>query len=114
MFFKAPFLIPTGFLRSFGYPGPRRLVALYLTPMGDESCFDDGQSSDCGLSDNWLYLSFLRRKDVWAWRDEQELHFGNSEEEAVHWLVIDGDTSEVFAAPKNEALQAVIDQVLPE
>jgi hypothetical protein len=28
------------------------------------------ESSACGLSDNRLYLSFLRRKDVWAWRDE--------------------------------------------
>jgi len=113
MFIKAPFLIPSGFLRSFSYPGPRRFVALFWTPMGDEACFDDGQSSACGLSDNHLYLSFLRRKDVWAWRDENELNFGNSDEEAVHWLVVDADTGEVYAAPKTEALRAVTDQDLP-
>lgn len=50
MFIKAPFPIPSGFLRSFGYPGPRRFVALFWTPMGDEACFDDGQSSACGLT----------------------------------------------------------------
>lgn len=73
MFIKAPFPIPNGFLRLFGYPGPRRFVALFWTSMGDEACFDDGQSSACGLSANWLYLSFLRRKNVRAWRDENEL-----------------------------------------
>jgi hypothetical protein len=114
VFTKAPFLIPDGFLRSFGYPGPRRFVALFWTSLGDEACFDDGQSLACGLSDNHLYLSFLRRKDVWAWRDENELSFGNSDEEATHWLIVDADTGEVYAAPRAEARQAVIDQTVPE
>jgi len=113
MFIKAPFLIPTGFLRSFGYPCPRRLVALYWTPLGDEACFDDGQHSACGLADNWLYLSFLRRQDVWAWRDENDLNFGTSDEDAEHWLVVDAHTGEVYAAPRDEARRAVIDQDLP-
>jgi hypothetical protein len=51
---------------------------------------------------------------VWAWRDENELSFGNSDEEAVHWLVVDADTGEVYAAPRAEARQAVIDQTIPE
>jgi hypothetical protein len=114
MFIKAPFLIPDGFLRSFGYPGDRKLIALFWTSLGDEACFDDGQTSACGLCDNWLYLSFLRRKDVWAWRDEHELQFGNSDEEATHWLVVDANTGEVYAAPKAEARRAVFDQNLPE
>jgi len=50
---------------------------------------------------------------VWAWRDENELNFGNSDEEATHWLIVDKDTGEVYAAPKAEARQAVIDQKLP-
>ncbi len=113
MFIKAPFLTPAGFLRSFGYPGARRFVALFWTPMGDEACFDDGQSSACGLSDNWLYLSLLRRKDVWAWRDENELNFGNSDEEAGHWLVVDADTGEVYAAGVESARRIVSTQTLP-
>jgi hypothetical protein len=114
VFIKAPFLIPYDFLREFCYPGPRRFIAFYWTPLGDDACFDDGQSSACGLSDNLLLLTFLRRKDVWAWRAEHELNFGNSDEEATHWLVVDKDTNEVYAAPKAEARQAVIDQIIPE
>jgi hypothetical protein len=114
MFIKAPFLIPHDFLREFSYPGHRRFVALYWTPLGDEACFNDGQTSASGLSDNWIYLSFARRKDVWAWRDENELHFGDSDEEATHWLIVDKHTDEVYAAPKAEARQAVIDQTIPE
>jgi hypothetical protein len=41
-------------------------------------------------------------------------HFGNSDEEATHWLVVDGDTGEAYAAPKADALRAVIGQELPE
>jgi hypothetical protein len=113
MFIQAPFPIPSGFLRSFGCPTPRRFVALFWTPLGDESCWDDGQSSACGLSDNHLYLSFLRRKDVWAWRDEHDLNFGNSDEEAIHWLVVDADTGDVYAATVEVARLVVSSQTLP-
>ncbi len=61
-----------------------------------------------------LLLTLLRRKDVWAWRTEHELNFGNNDEEATHWLIVDKDTDEVDAAPKAEARQAVIDQIIPE
>ena len=74
MFLKAPFQLPADFLRTFGYPGERRYICLYWTPMGDEACYDDGERSACGMSDNHLYLSFLRRKDVWAWRRACALH----------------------------------------
>ena len=56
MFIKAPCPIPHDFLREFCYPGPRRFIAFYWTPFGDDACFDDGQSSACGLSDNDLFL----------------------------------------------------------
>lgn len=113
MFLKAPFALPADFLRNFRYPGSRRYVGLYWTPMGDEACWDDGQQSACGLSDNWVYLAFLRRRDVWAWRDENGLKFGNSEEDAQHWLVVDCETGEVYAAHWREARQAVIRQEIP-
>ena len=41
---KAPFRLPDGWLRSFGYPGARRFVALFWEPAGDEACYDDGVS----------------------------------------------------------------------
>lgn len=113
MFLKAPFALPSDFLRTFGYPGSRRFVALYWTSFGDEACFDDGQRSACGLGDNWAYLGFVRRKDVWAWREENGIHLGNSEEEAKHWLVVDAETGEVFTALWREARQAVIWQEIP-
>src|SRR5262245_30560436 len=57
MFLKAPFALPTTFLRHFGYPGKRRFVALYWTPSGDEACFDDGQALDT-YDDRRLVLEF--------------------------------------------------------
>ncbi|AWM39817.1 hypothetical protein GobsT_18160 [Gemmata obscuriglobus] len=113
MFLKAPFGLPADFLRTFGYPGQRRYIGLYWSPMGDEACWDDGQSSACGLADNHYYLAFIRRKEVLAWRDENGLHLGNSEEEAQHWLVVDAETCEVYAAHWREARQAVIRQEIP-
>lgn len=103
MLTKAPFRLAPGWLRYFGYPGPRRYVALFWTPVGDEACFDDGQSSACGLSDNWLYLDLVRRPDVAAWLDENGIHLGSSEQDAEHWLIVDRDTNEVFAADRMEA-----------
>jgi hypothetical protein len=107
MFLKSPFTLPTDFLAKFGYTNGRRFVGLYWEPCGDESCYDDGQGSACGMTDNWFFLDFIRRQKVAAWRSENDLHLGDSEEEARHWLVVDAETSEVYAAPWREARQAV-------
>ena len=114
MLLKAPFRLPTGWLRYYGYPGPRRYVALFWTSAGDEACFNDGQTSATGLSDNWLYLDLVRRPDVAAWLDENNIHLGNSEQEAEHWLIVDRDTNEVFAAARTDARMWVGFQTLPE
>lgn len=113
MFLNAPFTIPAAFLRGFEYPGTRRLVALYWTPLGDEACFDDGQQSATGLSDNFVYLDLIRRPDVATWLANNHLELGNSDIEANHWLVVDAVTCEVYAAHWREARQAVIRQVIP-
>jgi hypothetical protein len=110
MLLKAPFLLPSDFLARFGYRGGRRFVAIYWEPCGDESCYDDGQTSACGMTDNWLVLEFLRRPDVAGWVAANALHLGNSEEEARHWLVADGATGEVRAGHWREARQAVVRQ----
>lgn len=103
MTLKAPFTLPPGFLPAFGYRGARRFVALFWEPCGDEACYDDGQNHACGLCDNWLFLDFVRRPDVRAWLGENGLNLGNSEEAALHWLVVDSGTGDVFAAPCAEA-----------
>ncbi|HYH69257.1 MAG TPA: hypothetical protein VD866_31480 [Urbifossiella sp.] len=110
MLVKAPFTLPTDFLRYFGYDGGRRFVGLYWEPSGDESCYDDGVSSACGMTDNWLFLGFGRRPDVAAWLSGNGLHLGDSEAEAKHWLVVDGVSGEVHAGHWRDARRVLIRQ----
>jgi hypothetical protein len=109
---KSPFQLPPGFLQAFGYPGDRRFVALYWEPSGDEACYDDGQSYACGMSDNWLYLDFIHRPEVWCWLDERGFNLGNSDEAATRWLVADAQTGDLHAAPRRVALEIVRRQAL--
>jgi hypothetical protein len=108
MTIKAPFQLPAGFLQTFGYREGRRFVALYWEPSGD-----DGVSYACGMSDNWLYLGFIRRPEVRRWLEEQGLNLGNSDEPAEHWLVADATTGDLYAAPRREALEIVRQQKPP-
>src|SRR5688572_7882119 len=95
---KAPFQLPPGFLVTFGYSYGRRFVALYWEPCGDEAAFDDGVSSAIGMSDNWLFLGFIRQPDVRRWLDDNTINLGNSDESATHWLIADTLTNDLFAA----------------
>lgn len=110
---KAPFRLPQGWLMDFGYPGRRRFVALYWEPCGDEACYDDGISSACGMSDNWLFLDFMHQRHVHGWLEENRIHLGNSDESAKHWLVADARTGELYAAPRREASSVLLAQQLP-
>jgi hypothetical protein len=109
---KAPFRLPPDFLTAFGYHAGRRFVALFWEPSGDEACYDDGQSYACGCCDNGLYLDFLRRTDVRPWLDDNGIHLGSSDEPARHWLIVDGGTGEVYAAPCPEARSILLRQGL--
>ncbi len=100
---KAPFRLPDGWLRSFGYSGGRRFVALFWEPCGDEASYDDGMSSAIGMSDNWLFLGFIRQPQVRQWLDQNRLDLGSSDESAQHWLIADASTGELFAAPVEQA-----------
>jgi hypothetical protein len=114
MLIKAPFRLPPGFLAAFGYPCARRFVALYWEPCGDEASWDDGVSSACGMSDNWLYLDFIRQPHVQQWIDANGLHLGNSDESAQHWLLADALTGDLYAALRREAFMVVHQQQLPD
>lgn len=109
----APFRLPDDFLADLGYPGERRFVGLHWTPLGDELCFDDGERSGCGICDHWLYRSLVRRPEVAAWLGDNAIHLGNSDEQAEHWLVVDGDTGEVYAAAWRDARLMESDRALP-
>ena len=111
---KAPFRLPEGWLSAFGYRQGRRFVGLYWEPCGDEACYDDGVSYACGMSDNWLYLDFIRQPHVRCWLDENGIHLGNSDEASQHWFVADAMTGELFAAVVREAHAVVRAQKLPE
>src|SRR3954471_21763287 len=114
MLIKAPFRLHAGFLAAFGYPSARRFVALYWEPCGDEASWDDGVSSAVGMSDNWLYLDFIRQPQVRQWIDANGLNLGNSDESAQHWWVADSTTGDLYAAPRREAYAVVHNQQLPE
>lgn len=114
MLVKAPFRLPSGFLAAFGYTYGRRFVALYWEPCGDEAAFDDGISSAVGMSDNWLYLDFIRQPHVRQWIDGNSLNLGSSDESAQHWLVADTTTGDLYAAPCRLAHAIVHQQQLPD
>jgi hypothetical protein len=109
---KAPFRLPPDFLASFGYHGGGRFVALFWEPSGDEACYDDGRTYACGCCHNWLYLDFTRRPAVRAWLDGNGVNLGNSDEPATHWLVVDGGSGEVYAAPRQDARAILLRQSL--
>lgn len=100
---KAPFRLPDGWLVRFGYRHGRRFVALYWEPCGDEASYADGVSYACGMSDNWLFLDFIRQQHVRRWLDSNAIHLGSSDEPAQHWLIADSSTGELFAAERREA-----------
>jgi hypothetical protein len=110
---KAPLRLPEGWLTAFGYLRGRRFVAIFWEPCGDEACYDDGVSYACGMSDNWLYLDFVRQQHVRQWLDDNSIHLGNSDEAAQHWLVADARTGELYAAPRREAHAVLLAQELP-
>ena len=114
MLIKALFRLPSGFLDAFGYPGGRRFVALYWEPCGDEASWDDGISSAVGMSDNWLYLDFIRQPNVRQWMEANNLNLGNSGESATHWWLADRATGDLYAGPRREAYAVVHNQQLPD
>ncbi len=67
---------------------PRRWVALYWQPAGDELAWDDGHGSGAGQLNHWLYLAFLHepgpgRDNIYAWLTEHAVDLGSSEESAT-------------------------------
>ncbi|MBI2060686.1 MAG: hypothetical protein HYT87_13025 [Nitrospirae bacterium] len=76
--------------------GDGRYVAAYWEPNGDELCLDNGRRLECGLSDNWAWLRFLR--DPANRYELEKVQLGNSEHTANDWVVFDLKTNVVFVA----------------
>lgn len=103
MLVKAPFTLPPDFLHSLGYRGGRRFVAIFWEPCGDESSYDDGRNSACGMTDNYQYLALVRQLETRAWLEENGIVLGDSERAAEHCLLIDACIGEFYACPWHEA-----------
>jgi hypothetical protein len=70
---------------ALGYAGAARWVAFHWTPYGDELRYEDGTLSADGSWHAWLtFVHHHRIAPTLA-----PYHFGNSEEEAQHWLLLD-------------------------
>jgi hypothetical protein len=61
-----------------------------------------------------LFLDFVRRPDVRQWLDANDINLGSSEEAARHWLIVDGGSGEVYAAPRQEARASLLRHDLSE
>lgn len=96
--------VPPMLEAAIGYDGPARWVAFYWQSAGDEACWDDGRSSLCGA--NWpAYLAYTQHQKVWPHLALYD--FGSSDEPARHWLVLDRETRQLYAAPWDVAAAAL-------
>src|SRR5262245_28588093 len=73
---------------ALGYTRQARWVAFYWEPCGDELIYSDGTVSADGSWYAWLTFVHHRRIAPAL----TPYHFGSSEEEAVHWLLLDRET----------------------
>ena len=87
--------VPPRLAETFGYRGDARLVAFYWEPVGDEVMYDDGLSA--GTGEWYPFLQFCRHPKVLP--ELAAYDFGNSDEEARHWLVLDRFIQQFYAAP---------------
>jgi hypothetical protein len=80
--------VPPMLEEALGYAGASRWVAFHWSPYGDELQYDDGTLSADGSWHAWLTFVHHRRSAPTL----APYHFGNSEEEAQHWLLLDRET----------------------
>ena len=77
--------VPPMLEEALGYTGTSRWIAFPWEPCGDELMYHDGTVSADGSWHAWLTFAHHRRIAPAL----VPYHFGNSEEEAQHWLVLD-------------------------
>jgi hypothetical protein len=80
--------VPPMLEEALGYAGASRWVAFHWERCGDELRYHDGAVSADGSWHAWLTFTHHRRIVPAL----APYHFGNSEEEAQHWLVLDRET----------------------
>ena len=78
---------------------PRRFLALFWEPAGDELGWMDGQSSGAGQLGHWVFLDLVHRPQVRGWLVEHQVDLGSSEAWGTHALVVDRETGQAWVAP---------------
>ena len=85
MLIPLPFQLPASLPEALGYQGGRRWVALYWEPCGDEARVNDFHiDTECFW---WSFAQFTRHPKIRPWLRGYNL--GDSDTEAVHWLLCD-------------------------
>jgi len=104
---QIPVKLPWSFEDALGYPRGFRWVAFFWEPCGDEAMFDDGY---CSADGNWWgFLQFTRHPSVKPWLAGYDL--GSSEDEAVHWLLCDLESRDIFVGERTEVKAFLINEV---
>ena len=103
--------------------GPRRYVALWWEPAGDELAFTDGVHSGAGQLNHWLWLDYLHGRTpsvpppvlgpIGAWLLEHQVDLGSTDAPATHALIVDADSgAAAWVAPITLARRIVREQSL--
>jgi hypothetical protein len=108
-----PFSLPQGFLVRLGYRGDRRIVAVWFEPGIDEVAFTDAVHGLVG-ADRYVYWELTRRTEVQAWIRDHGINFGNSDQSAAHWLIVDRVTERAYVADVVSARDHIRTQILEE
>jgi hypothetical protein len=91
--------VPPMLAKAIGYTGKARFVSFQWTPYGDETDYSDGRVSATG---NWqAFLAFIQHPAVSP--HLKDYHFGSSDSEAKHALILDQKEFALFVAPVREA-----------
>ena len=100
--------VPPMLEEALGYTGTARWVAFHWEPVGDELRYHDGTVSADGSWYAWLtFVQHRRIAPALA-----PYHFGDSEEDARHWLVLDRETRTLFVGTVAD-VQRVLRQSSP-
>lgn len=104
---QMPIKLPKSFEEALGYPGHLKWAAFYWEPCGDEAMYDDGYIS--GDGNWWGFLEFVRHPSVAPWSANYDL--GSSDSEAIHWLLCDLESREVYVGEYKEVRHFLIEEV---
>lgn len=99
-------LAPPMLCEAIGYQGKARFVAFYWTPAGDEVIYTDGRISADGCWIAWLL--FTQHHAIAP--HLEPYNFGSSDEEAIHWLMINRESHQMYVGTRQAVYQFLIEQ----